>query len=64
MNPPVKLLQDTRASALIDARIIEMKLACFSEKAETSGTKKYLSSVARMFHDYADTLDESIHHVS
>jgi hypothetical protein len=61
MNPPVKLLQDIRASALIDARIIELRLAYFTEKAETTGIKTNLRSLARMFHDYADTLDESIH---
>ena len=61
MTPPVKLLQDMRASALIDARIIELRLAYFTEKAEATGIKTNLRSLARMFHDYADTLDESIH---
>ena len=48
MNPPVKLLQDMRASALIDARIIEGRFAYFIERAEAAGIKtnaarRYLS---------------------
>jgi hypothetical protein len=61
MNPPVKLLQDKRNSALQDALIIETRLACFNEKAEAAGIKTNLKFVSRMFRDYASALEESIH---
>jgi hypothetical protein len=61
MTETVRLLEDMRKSALIDALAIEMRLACFSEQAEAAGTKTNLSSVGRMFKEYAATLENSIH---
>jgi hypothetical protein len=61
MTDTVKLLEDMRKSALIDALTIEMRLACFSEKTDTPGIKTYLSSVGRMYQEFAATLEDSIH---
>jgi hypothetical protein len=61
MTETVKLLEDRRKSALIDALAIEMRLACFSEKPDPAGIKSNLSSVGRMFKEYAATLEDSIH---
>jgi hypothetical protein len=61
MTDTVKLLEDMRKSALIDALTIKMRLACFSEKTDAAGIKTNLSSVGRMYQEYAATLEDSIH---
>ena len=60
MNSSLQLLRDKRSSAEIDVRTIEAHLARLTESAEAAGIKTNLRSVARLFHEYIATLDESI----
>jgi hypothetical protein len=47
-----------------DARTVETQLARLTESAEAAGIKTNLRSVAKLFHDYIATLDESIQQVN
>jgi ABC-type transporter Mla subunit MlaD len=60
MSSSLQLLRDKRSSAAIDARTVEAQLARLTESAEAAGIKTNLRSVAKLFHDYIATLDESI----
>jgi hypothetical protein len=64
MSSSLQLLRDKRSSAAIDARIVEAQLARLTESAEAAGIKTNLRSVAKLFHDYIATLDESIQQVN
>jgi ABC-type transporter Mla subunit MlaD len=64
MSSPLQLLRDKRSSAVIDARTVEAQLARLTESAEAAGIKTNLRSVAKLFHDYIATLDESIQQVN
>lgn len=62
MNTPLQLLKDKRSSTLIDARRIEIQLACLNESDEPTRIK-IDRSVAEMFYEYIAELDESIHDI-
>jgi ABC-type transporter Mla subunit MlaD len=64
MSSSLQLLRDKRSSAAIDARTVEAQLARLTESAEAAGIKTNLRSVAKLFHDYIATLDESIQQVN
>jgi hypothetical protein len=60
LNSPLKLLNQKRSSALIDARRIEAKLTRLSNSAATAGRRTNLVCIVGMFRDYIATLDEAI----
>ena len=60
VDTSLKLLKDKRASAYMDALKMEMQLARLTESAEAIGIRTNLRSIAHMFRDHIDMLDEAI----